>query len=125
MSPLIIKVKVKFMRGYTGSAIIEFPIERIKDLTTDQYRVVTDNDDFDRIEELVLKIEGNSYFSPGRYYGPPESSYPDEGHTEICSITWNGKAFPWELTKHEEERAIDQLTEQVQESCVPDYDYNE
>lgn len=110
------------MRGYSGQTTIEFPIERIKDLQTDEYRVVRDDDDFDRAEELILEIEGRSYFAPGKYYGPPENCYPDEGDTEILSITWKGKPFPWDLTSQEEASVLEQIENVVQDDDGPDPD---
>jgi hypothetical protein len=110
------------MRGYSGYATIEFPIERIKDLTTDEYRPIKDGDDLSRSEELVLTITGRSYFYPGKFYGPPEECYPDEGDTEIISITWNGKPFPWDLTPEEEEAVLEQISSEVSEDEGPDPD---
>jgi hypothetical protein len=110
------------MRGYSGCATIEFPIERIKDLTTDEYRPIQDGDDLSRSEELVLTITGRSYFAPGKFYGPPEECYPDEGDTEIISIIWNGKPFPWDLTPEEEAAVLEQISNEVSEDGGPDPD---
>jgi len=106
--------------GYNGKTTIDFHINRIKDLQTDQYRLMREDDDPDREEELELQIEGRSYFTPGKYWGPYENSYPDEGETEILSITWNGKEFPWDLTKEEKEQAEDMICNAVQDQDEPD-----
>jgi hypothetical protein len=108
--------------GYKGNATIDFHINRVKDLNTDAYRPITDADDPDREEELELEIEGRSYFQEGRMYGPPENCYPDEGETEILSITWKGKPFPWELTEKETEEAEEMIANAVQEDEGPDPD---
>lgn len=108
--------------GYKGTATIDFHINRIKDLQTDEYRLLRDDDDPEREEELELEIQGRSYYQEGRYYGPPENCYPDEGETEILSITWNGKKFPWDLTDKEIEKAEEQISMAVQEDEGPDPD---
>lgn len=116
------------MRGYNGTATIEFPIERIKDISTDQYRVVKDDDDVDRVEELTLEVNGRSYFAPGKYWGLPENCYPDEGDTEILSVTWNGKPFPWDLTDTETSCALQMIDEAVQNDDgfePPERDYED
>lgn len=100
---------------YSGYVVIDFHIERIKDLTSDEYRVVSSEDDVNRIEELVLEIEGRSYFSSGRFSGLPENCYPDEGDTEILSIKWNGKVFPWSLTSEEESIVLENIENAVQD----------
>lgn len=114
--------------NYNGQTTIEFHINRIKDLQTDQYRVMRDGDDPEREEELLLEIEGRSYFTHGRHFGLPEDCYPDEGETEILSITWkDGKPFPWELTDKEKEEAEEQICLSVQEDepDPPSYDYDD
>lgn len=108
--------------GYNGSAKINFHINRIKDLDTDTYRVLIESDDLDREEELALEIEGRSYYQEGRLYGPPENCYPSEGETEILSISWKGKPFPWELTENEREQAEEMISNAVQEDEGPDPD---
>ena len=112
--------------NYNGSATIDFHINRIKDLETDQYRLMREGDDPEREEELLLEIEGRSYFQSGRTYGPPEDWYPDEGETEILAVKWNGKVFPWELTDEEKEQAEEMIANAVQEDGgdydPPDYD---
>lgn len=108
--------------GYNGKATIDFHINRIKDLQTDQYRLFQDGDDPDREEELTLEIEGRSYYAEGRTWGPPENCYPDEGETEILSVMWKGKPFPWELTKEETEMAEEMICNAVQDDDGPDPD---
>lgn len=118
--------------SYNGKATIDFHINRIKDLQTDQYRLLQLDDDADREEELVLEIEGRSYYTEGRSYGLPENCYPDEGETEILSVMWKGKPFPWELTKEETEQAEEMICNAVQdddggpdESDYDDDDYDD
>jgi len=101
--------------GYNGKAKIDFVINRVKDLQTDQYRLFQDSDDPEREEELELEIEGRSYYAEGRSYGLPENCYPDEGETEILTVMWKGKKFPWELTNEETEQAEDAICNAVQE----------
>ena len=73
---------------YKGYATISFPIERVKDPVTGAWRELK-NDDPEEIEikELVLSIEGYSYYDPGQCSGPPEKCYPPEGETSIVQIT--------------------------------------
>ena len=37
--------------------------------------------------EISLEVSGNSWYSPGEYSRLPEDCYPDEGDTEVESIT--------------------------------------
>lgn len=113
------------MGNYNGKTTIDFHINRIKDLQSDEYRLMREGDDPEREEELELEIEGRSYFQAGRSYGPPENCYPDEGETEILSISWRGKPFPWELTEDERERAEEMICNSVQEDDGPDPDYDD
>ncbi len=108
------------MPGYNGKTTIDFHINRIKDIQTDEYRLVQEGDDLDREEELDLLIEGSSYFTPGRMHGLPENCYPDEGETEITSILWKGKPFPWDLTAKEKDEAEEAINLAVQEDDGPD-----
>lgn len=114
------------MSGYKGSATVQLHVQRIKDLDTDQYRMVQDDDDDERVEELELEVIGTSYFTPGRLSGPPEDCYPDEGETEILTVTLNSKAFLGDLSKDETQEAESLISEAVQEddgpASEPDYD---
>lgn len=102
--------------NYKGKTTIDFVINRIKDLNNDQYRLFQDGDDVDREEELVLNIEGRSYYNEGRSFGLLENCYPPEGETEILSIKWKGRDFPWELTEEETKEAEEQIAQAVQDN---------
>jgi hypothetical protein len=116
------------MMSYNINTTIDFGIERIKDLTTDEYRVVKNDDDLSRVEELMLKVEGRSFYSKGRTNCLPEDSYPEERDVEILSIKWNGKDFPWDLTVGETDRAIEMIAEEgydEPEDDRCDYDFED
>lgn len=95
--------------AYSGSATIKFSIIR------------KTSDDEER--EIELEVHGNSYFSPGKYYGPWEDSYPDEGDTEIVEVTLDGKLWDGELTDKEERSAEELIDEAVREQePEPDFE---
>jgi hypothetical protein len=60
-------------------------------------------------EGCLIEVECYASFSPvipGRYSGPPEDCYPDEGgDLDDFTATVDGKDFP--LTDEEEKRAVD------------------
>jgi hypothetical protein len=108
---------------YSGSVSFEFYIERFKNKVTGE--VVTDilpKDDylFDN-EEITLQVDGSSFFSSGRSFGRPEDCCPDEGDTEITSVTGPDQ-LDWEdkLTISERERVLQMISDQVQDQ-EPDY----
>lgn len=104
------------MSGYKGSATITFYVNRVKD-ANGKWQVPKPQDDW---EELELEVHGTAYFQPGKLYGPPENCYPDEGQSEIESITLDGKPWDGELTDKETERAEEKLDESVREDEGPD-----
>lgn len=73
-------------------------------------------------EDVTLTIVG--YVTPivrGRYFGPPERCYPDEGgEVEITDVTCDGKPWSYVLGDKDVERAETALVEQM-ESDEPDY----
>lgn len=86
--------------GYSGKTKFEFQVERDDKL-------------------ISLTVEGNSSFQYGRYSGPPEDSYPDEGETEITSIVgpdnenWSNK-----ITDEE----ADVILEMIQDKVIDEQD---
>jgi len=62
-------------------------------------------------EEIELSVEGRfSPGSPGRLWGPPEKCYPDEpAEAEVEHVFLNGQPWTGELTKAEEEAAVEAL----------------
>ncbi len=115
------------MSSYSGSASFTFEVERYKNRDTGEL-VVADlvpesADELEYEYQLIkLKVEGTSYFQSGRYYGPPENCYPDEGDTEITSVIGpNKENWSQKLSSEEEDKIIDMITEQAQEG-EPDFD---
>lgn len=98
--------------NYKGKATIDFCVYRGDDE-----------------KEIELSIYGSSYFQRGRTYGPPESCYPDEGETEIETITLDGKPWDGELTSEETKEAEAKLEEAVmedqEEPDPPSVDYDD
>lgn len=96
--------------SYKGKVTISFCVERNE-------------------EELELEIYGSSYFQAGRTTGPIDNCYPDEGGTEIETITLDGKPWSGELTDEETEQAEDQLRDAVmedqEEPDPPSVDYDD
>lgn len=103
--------------GYNGSATITFCVERAKD-SEGKFHPVQEGDDPERIEEIEVEVSGRSYFAEGRFSGPPEDCYPDEGETEVETVTFNGVAF--ELTDKEMRDAESMIDDAVQ-NAEPDY----
>lgn len=66
--------------------------------------------------EIELRVEALvSRFRPGRYSGPPENCFPDEGGgIEEMSITWDGVEVYAALTRAELLRADAAVYEQVE-----------
>lgn len=114
------------MSRYSGTADIEFVVERYRHPISLNIMSEEDGDDetdsYEHIE-VTLNVEGSSYFTPGRYSGPPENCYPDEGETEITSVV-DDKGNDWMnlLTDSEKERIKELIIEAVQESDDDDYD---
>lgn len=77
--------------GYSGSSTFTFTVERLYDQETGEYYLEENAPDYpeDRLEwtEISLEVSGNSWYSPGEYSRLPEDCYPDEGDTEVESIT--------------------------------------
>jgi hypothetical protein len=61
-------------------------------------------------EGTLLHVECSGYFSPGKYYGPPENCYPDEEWFDIEAITIakTGEKFTGILSE-EDEKEIESL----------------
>jgi hypothetical protein len=81
-------------KGYSGSAIFEYEIERLLCKHTGEYFIESElpeisTEEFEsRFEKVTipLNVEGNSWHSAGVYSAAPEDCYPDEGDTEIESV---------------------------------------
>jgi hypothetical protein len=73
-------------------------------------------------DELEIKLTADA--SPrvrGRYHGPPELCYPDEGgEIEDVIATLNGQ--PFELTKAEADKALEALGEAGREAEAAAYE---
>jgi len=117
--------------NYSGSTSFEFEIERYKDRESGELlphsKVPVDDDGFEfDYQTITLHVEGRSYFTAGRFYGPPENCYPDEGETEIESVTGpDNKSWEDQLTDEERESIISQIEERIQDQdgdYEPDYD---
>jgi hypothetical protein len=109
------------MAGYAGTTSFDFEIERYKNRETGKYIAYLldgiDPEGFEyEYQVLTLKVEGRSYFAPGRSYGPPENCYPDEGETEILEcIGPDGKDWTDQLTHSERESIEEQIATEVSE----------
>src|SRR5277367_6613800 len=75
-------------------------------------------------DELEIKVTGTATpFVRGRFSGPPELCYPDEGGDIVdVSATLNDKEF--ELTDAEEEKAIEALYEAAADAAESDEEYS-
>ena len=92
--------------NFSGVTNFEYMVERFVDpigglLPYDE----TESEDY---IEVKLNVEGRAYFRSGKYSGPWEESYPDEGETEIISIVDSeGKDWEDKLTASEKEELMD------------------
>ncbi len=70
-------------------------------------------------DEFEVEVTGDvAPIIPGRYSGPPEDCYPDEGgEVESLSASLDGK--PFELTAEEEAKAEGLLQERAAEDRYP------
>jgi hypothetical protein len=117
------------MSNYSGKTEFEFEIERVQNIHTKEYFPL--DSDLDSASftyaTINLMIKGSSYYSRGRYYGPPENCYPDEGETEFESaIGPDGEDWKDKLTGSEQDTIMEMIEENVQEgmddSDPSDYD---
>ena len=106
---------------WSGKVNIDYDIERYKNKETGELILEKDlpddcNEDFKyELVTIPLFIRGSSSFTPGKFYGPPENSYPDEGDTEISSIEdYNGNDWESHLTNYELNDIINKITEEAQ-----------
>lgn len=95
---------------YSGQTNFDFEIERYRNKFTSElvtFNKEVEGDEFGIVFEyqtISLKVEGRSYFQSGRYSGPPEDCYPDEGDTECEAVIgpdgkdWSDKLTPDEST---------------------------
>lgn len=108
--------------NYSGNVSFEFEIERYKNKVSGVFvtDVNPDNEYLFDYELILLQVKGNSHFTSGRYHGAPESCYPDEGDTEIESVTGPDQ-LDWEdkLTASERERIMTMIVEQIQDQDEP------
>lgn len=109
--------------NYTGSTSFDFEIERYRNKFTSEivtFNKEVEGDEFGIVFEyqtITLKVEGRSYFQSGRYSGPPEDCYPDEGDTEVEAVIGpDGNDWSDKLTSDEQS----QILMMVQENCMND-----
>lgn len=112
------------MRGHSGSVDFDFEVERLKNKSTGQIipisKDINISDEDPNFEYLLihLAVEGESYYTPARTYGPPERCSPSEGETEVISVQDdNGVDWLDKLTKNELETVIELIEQYVQESA--------
>lgn len=96
------------LKESTESDLIDTVIQKINDFSTDdgsfddyEFKIVLQNDrinsfvngvNVELIEILAsgkYKMTSRGYYSPGRYSGPPEDSYPDESEAPEFDIMIN------------------------------------
>lgn len=114
------------MGDYSGTANFTYEIERYKNILTnsfhtedEMYEATCHLDNQDTVMEnnykyecLELSIEGDSYFKGGRYCSLSGNNYPDEGETNINSVTGSdGKDWSNLLTTCEEDRIREMIEE--------------
>lgn len=121
--------------GWSGETSFKYEIERYKRLSdgvlfaVDAPEVLAaegleDGDTAEWKYELIeLKVSGSAFYEPGKYYGRPEDSYPDDGGCEVEEVEGpDGKDWSDLLTKSEVERLEAQITERCQEGDDGDPD---
>ena len=115
----------------SGSVEFEFDIERYKNIETDEYFTFEelspedrDNEELYSYNVITLNVSGNGYFTPGKYHGPWEDSYPDDGECEIESaIDADDKNWHSSLTSSEVSSIEEKLMDKIMDlDDGPDYD---
>ena len=101
---------------YSGTSTFEFEIERFKNRQTCE--IVDDSHpvEYDSFEyfTVTLQVTGSSFFQSGKYYGPPESCYPDDGDTALESaVDETGKDWSNLLTDSEVSSILNAIEERV------------
>jgi len=125
------------MKSYKGTTCFEYELERYQNkktgtyLTLDEVKSMARGNEEEWIDEnfryvtVTVNVEGRSYFTPGYLSGPPEDCYPDEGETEITSVTLYGKEKEdWEdkLTSSERDYIMDMISEYSMDNYFGDPD---
>jgi hypothetical protein len=112
------------MSGYSGEVDIEFVIERYKNPVTFKLMVEDESDENTLYEqvEITLKVEGSSYFTPGKFSGPPENCDPDEGETEVISIVDSSGKDWYDLVTASEMESIKEAIDDAVQNIEPDID---
>lgn len=118
--------------SYSGNTTFDFDIERYKDRDSGNLVVPQPSngwgDDFEHeYTTITLVVEGHSSFTAGKYFGPPENSYPDEGEISILSVIGpDGKDWEDKLTAEERESILNIIDENVMnDGPDPDDHYDE
>jgi hypothetical protein len=120
--------------GWSGKANFKYEIERYKrvsdgirfEVDAEQVKTagdLTEDPTVWEYELIELKVTGSAYYEPGKYYGPPEDSYPDDGGCEIEDVEGpDGKDWMDRLTKSEVASVEARVTERCQEGGDVDPD---
>lgn len=119
-------------RTRAGSISFEYDIERYKNTKTKEYFTFEqltpedrDNEELYSYAVISLDVSGNGSFSPGKYYGPWEDSYPDESDCEIVSaIDAEGKDWAGDLTESEISSIEDHIINFFVDNKYSDRDYD-
>lgn len=111
--------------NYSGKTSFTFEVERFKSKFTGSF--LSDEELKDAFEStyeyllVPLQIEGTSYFTSGRSYGPAENCFPDEGDTEITScVDKEGKDWEPLLTEYERDIILEKIVQDSHEGYEPD-----
>jgi hypothetical protein len=113
--------------NYSGSVSFEFEVERYLDILTNEWVTHDKVNSDERFEynTLTLKVEGSSRFTSGKTFGRPEDCYPEDGDTEIDSVTLGEEDWNDKLTEDERDSIIEMIVEQVQEKEAARFEGNE
>lgn len=109
----------KTKNGWSGTVSFKFGIERFK-MPDGSFSLAPPFEDAEPTE-IIVNIEGSSYYDRGVSFGLPEKCYPPEGDSQILScIGPDNKDWEDKLTENEKFKIIAEIEERCSEAAYDD-----